>query len=306
MAVTEGQNASALAQAVVPVESNSHLDKIKEDTTTSQTKILEKQSLFSFIIFSFRELTCTKFALTSFVINNLRRRYRRSVLGFAWSLLNPLLTMAVLTVVFSILFHANPRSFAIFVFTGLLPWTFITDAITTGSQAIVSSESYLKKVYIPKTFFPLVAVSTEAINFILSLASLMLIAVVLGMQAHLTLLLVPAAICILFLFNYALALFLAVATVYFRDLTHIIKVVLGTLFYLVPIIYPLSRVPEKYHLIFFLNPFYYFIDLFHLLIYEGSFPTIAQWLTPIGITVVSLLLAFSLLKNKERDLIFRL
>lgn len=142
----------------------------------------QKESVFGYTCRSLAELRNIKFALASFVVNNLRRRYRRSVLGFAWSLLNPLLTMAVMTAVFSLLWHSNPRSFGVYVFTGLLPWTYITDSIMVGSQSLVQSEAFLKKVYIPKSFFPLVAVSTETANFAFSLASLVLLAMIVGVQ----------------------------------------------------------------------------------------------------------------------------
>src|SRR5262249_53579381 len=156
--------------------------------------------------------------------------------------------------VFSLLFHRSPQQFAIFLFTGLLPWIFITDSVTSGSQSIVNAEPFLKKVYIPKIFFPLVGVGTEAVNFCLSLSSLMLLGLFLGMQISPALLLVPFAITLLCLFNFGVTLFLAVATVYFRDLTHIIKIVLGALFYLVPVVYPLDQIPEKYRYLFLLNP----------------------------------------------------
>ncbi len=265
-----------------------------------------KESILGYTCRVLGELRNIKFALASFVVNNLRRRYRRSVLGFAWSLLNPLLTMAVMTAVFSLLWHANPKSFGVYVFTGLLPWTYITDSIMMGSQSLVQSEAFLKKVYIPKSFFPLVAVSTETANFVFSLASLMLMAVIVGVHMNWTVLLVPAAVALLFLFNFSVTLILAVATVYFRDLTHIIKVGLSTLFYLVPIIYNLDMVPEKYRVLFLLNPVFYFIDLFRALIYVGEMPDVTRWAIPTLITLVTLSIAFYTLKKTDKDLIYRL
>ncbi|HEY9676777.1 MAG TPA: ABC transporter permease [Drouetiella sp.] len=266
----------------------------------------KKESVFGYTCRSVLELKNIKFALASFVVNNLRRRYRRSVLGFAWSLLNPLLTMAVMTAVFSLLWHSDPKKFGVYVFTGLLPWTYITDSITMGSQSLVQSEAFLKKVYIPKSFFPLVAVSTETANFAFSLASLMAMALIVGVQMNWTVLLVPAAIALLFLFNFSVTLILAVATVYFRDLTHIIKVGLSTVFYLVPIVYSLDMVPEKYRALFLLNPVFYFIDLFRSLIYLGVMPEPVRWAIPCAITAVAFCIAFLTLMKTEKDLIYRL
>jgi ABC-type polysaccharide/polyol phosphate export permease len=264
------------------------------------------ESAFAYMLRAVSELKNVKFALASFVVNNLRRRYRRSILGFAWSLLNPLMTMAVMTTVFSLLWHADPKTFGVYIFTGLLPWTFITDAITTGSQSIVQSEAFLKKVYIPKAFFPLVAVSTETANFVFSLASLVVLSCLVGVPIHWTVLLVPAAVALLFVFNFSVALVLAITTVYFRDLTHIIKVGLSTLFYLVPIIYSLDMVPQQYRALFLLNPLYYFIDLFRLLICNGVVPNAVQWLVPTALSLVAFCLAFYTLVRTDRDLIYRL
>lgn len=274
------------------------------DSNSSQGKT--KESFWHFSGRTLLEMTNIKFALASFVVNNLRRRYRRSVLGFAWSLLNPLLTMGVMTVVFSLLFKNDPRTFAIFIFTGLLPWTFITDSITNGSQAITQNEHYLKKVYVPKLFFPLVAVTTEGANFIFSLSSLMIIGLAIGAKLSWTWLLVPVATGLLFVFSFSIAMFLAVATVYFRDLTHLIKVFLGLLFYTVPIIYPLNMVPEKYQFAFMLNPAYYYIDLFRVLIYKGELPTIQHWAAAVGLSLASAALCLFVLKRTERDIIYRL
>ncbi len=252
------------------------------------------------------ELQHVKFALASFIVNNLRRRYRRSVLGFAWSLLNPLLTMIVMTVVFSLLFHSTPRTFAMYLFTGLLPWMFVTDAISNGSLSIVQSEHYLKKVYIPKMFFPLVAVGTEAANFCLSLVSMIVLGICMGMHTGMSLLLAPIAILLLTAFNFSISLLLAILTVYFRDLTHIIKITLNAAFYLVPILYPLEQIPANFRPFFLLNPMYYFINLFRLTINDCRMPSLFDWAIPTVIVILAFSLATFTLMKTEKDLIYRL
>jgi ABC-type polysaccharide/polyol phosphate export permease len=265
-----------------------------------------KQSFLGFTLRTLNELRFVKFALASFVINNLRRRYQRSFLGFAWSLLNPLLMMVVLTAVFSILFHRDPRTFSIYVFTGMLPWTFISESITIGSLSITTAEGFMKKVYIPKIFFPLVAVSTEAINFCLSLVSMMSLALFVGLQLHWTLLLLPAAMILTYFYTFGIVLALAVATVYFRDLTHLVRVMLQSFFYLIPIVYPVSAVPEKYAIFFLANPFSQFINLYRQIIFNGQVPSLQEWAAPAALTVASLMIGFYVLMKREKDIIFRL
>jgi len=264
------------------------------------------ESFLSFTARTLNELRFVKFALASFVINGLRRRYQRSFLGFAWSLLNPLLMMIVLTTVFSLLFDRDPRTFSIYLFTGLLPWTFISESITAGSQSITHAEGFMKKVYIPKLFFPLVAVTTELINSVLSLVSMMFLALFVGMQLHSTLWLLPVALLVTYLYTLGLVLALAVATVYFRDLTHLLRVILASFFYLIPIVYPLSAVPPKYMAFFVSNPFSYFINLYRQIIFYGCFPTWKEWAIPIVLTVAALILGLYVLMKREKDIIFRL
>ena len=265
-----------------------------------------KPSFIGFTLSTLNELRFVKFALASFVINNLRRRYQRSFLGFAWSLLNPLMMMIVLTAVFSILFHRDPRTFSIYVFTGMLPWTFISDSITMGSLSITNAEGFMKKVYIPKIFFPLVTISTEAINFGLSLISMMFLALFVGLKLQWTLIFLPVAITLTYLYTFGIVLALAVATVYFRDLTHVVRVILQSFFYLIPIVYPISAVPPKYSAFFLANPFSQFINLYRQIIFNGQAPTLEEWAIPAALTITTLFVGFYVLMKQEKDIIFRL
>jgi len=279
------------------------------DLALGATTTITAQKPVSFPVYVFRtlnEMRYIKFAFSSFVINNLRRRYQRSVLGFAWSLLSPLLMMVVMTAVFSLLFHRDPKTYGIFVFSGMLPWQFMSECIAASCTSITTAEAFMKKVYIPKIFFPLVTVSTEFINFALSLVSMIFLTLFVGYQLHWTLLLLPLAMAVTFLFTFGVGLAVSVLTVYFRDFTHLVRVVLSCFFYLIPIVYPLSLVPEKYRTIFQLNPFTYFIHLFRQLIYDGQVPSLQDWLIPLGISIVVSLLGMIILMKKEKDIIFRL
>jgi len=276
------------------------------DPGVASPKVAAKVSFPLYVFNTLNELRFIKFALSSFVVNNLRRRYQRSFLGFAWSLLSPLLMMIVLTVVFSLLFHRDPRSYGIFVFTGMLPWQFISESISASCTAITGAEAFMKKVYIPKIFFPLVTVATEFINFSLSLVSMIFLAVFVGLQLHPTLLLLPFAMTITFLFVFGVSITVSILTVYFRDFTHLVRVVLACFFYLIPIVYPLSMVPPKYEVLFRCNPFTYFVMLFRQLIYAGQVPTAQEWLIPLGIALATTVIGFIVLQKREKDIIFRL
>ena len=255
-----------------------------------------------------RELIKYRHAIYNFVLSSLRARYRRSTFGFLWSLLNPLVTMLILSVVFSTIFKNPLENFSVYIFSGLLPWTMILNSMLNGAMSLVLAERYLKKVYIPKSIFPIVIVSVEAVNFLLSLLSLFLLAVFLGAQTSWALLFLPFALLLTALFLLGLVMFVSMVNVYFRDLFHIVQVVFTGLFYLTPIVYPLEFIPESSFLYFIvkLNPFTYFVELFHSIIYRAELPNLTTWLICAGLILPSLGIGSLVFSAKEKDVVYRL
>jgi len=265
-----------------------------------------KPAFAEFLGRSFGDVNRYRGAILTFIANNLSKRYRRSTLGFLWSFLSPFMTMAVMAAVFALVFRAELKHFGLFIFSGSLPWMYMSDAAIEGSQCFLAGESYLKKLFIPKLFFPFVSVGTDTMNFVFSLTSLLLLTLALGVELKWTVCLLPGVIAITYLFNLGMALLFGVATVYLRDLTHITRVMFQSLFYLCPILYPLSMIPARYQPFFSLNPFYHFIKLFRLVVYEGQCPTSGDWITACMLSVSTLLLGLYVLMRKEREIIFRL
>ena len=253
-----------------------------------------------------KELWTYRYALKSAVISNLRRRYRRSSLGFSWSLINPLLTMLVLAFVFGTIFKQSYQAFSVYVFSALLPWNYISQTICQSTESIVTSEDSLKRVVLPKAFFPLVTVLTELINFSLALCTFLVLGVFLSAKYSLALLAIPAATALCGLLVFGLSLIMAIATVYYRDLTHIIGVVLQLVFYTIPVIYPVEVLPESVHKILIFNPFYHFVKLFRLCISDGVWPATTDWLICAVVAIASVLISLALLQKTERELLFRL
>lgn len=266
----------------------------------------DSESFPQFVSRTCRELNTFRFALATNVVNVLSRRYRRSVLGFAWSLINPLLTMVVMSVVFAALFRRDLQEFAMFVFSGNIPWQFVSGTIISGTMTIVHNETFLKKLYTPKAFFPLANVCVELFNFTFSLISLFILGAVLGLSIKWTVVFLPLVIGITFIFLVGLSLIAAIATVYFRDINHIIAVVMSVIFYAMPILYPPDQVPKNLALVFELNPFYHFIRLYRHVIYDGVIPGVFEWLIPIVIALATLAASLVLLKKTDKDIVFRL
>ncbi len=264
------------------------------------------QSFPRYLINNVREVYRFRHALGNFVVNNLRMRYRRSVLGFLWSLLNPLLVMTVISIVFSLIFKQNIKTFSVYIFSGLAPWQYLNACIFAGCQTIINAEGFLKKVYLPKSLFPLVTVTTETANFFFSIVSLFLLGIILGFHIPWTVGYLPIAIAIAFIFNLGWALLFGVITVYFRDLTQIVVVGLQALFYITPIIYPIESIPAQFHILFYINPFYYFITLFRKIIYGTPALSLIDWALPLALAIILLVLGLFVVMLRDKDLIYRL
>lgn len=281
---------------------------MSEESFITEYNAKDRSGVLNFWVRNIHDLIKYRHAIYNFVLSSLRARYRRSTFGFFWSLLSPLFTMIILSVVFSTIFKNPLANFSVYIFSGLLPWTMILNSMLNGAMGLVLAERYLKKVYIPKTIFPIVIVSVEAINFLLSLLSLFLLAVFLGAQVSWSLFFLPFALLLTALFLLGLVMFVSMVNVYFRDLFHIVQVVFTGLFYLTPIVYPLDFISESSFLYFVirLNPFMYFVELFHSIIYRAELPNLTTWLICFGLMLVSLCVGSIVFLAKEKDVVYRL
>lgn len=265
----------------------------------------DRISIFGFLRKTINDIVQFRFAFRNFVFNGIRVRYRRSKIGFLWTLLNPLLTMAVISIAFSYVFEQDIKEFSIFLFSGLTPYNFMSSSITSSTTSLVTAENFLKKMYIPKIIFPFISVSIEAVNFFLSVSALYILALILGAKLSITLLLLPFSFLLMFLFTIGVGLLLSVLYVYFRDISHFVQVGLTALFYITPILYPENFIPAELKSIFLLNPFTYYVSLIRKCIL-GSPMTIIDWLIPFGISIFLFIFSLIVLKIVEKRIIFRL
>jgi ABC-type polysaccharide/polyol phosphate export permease len=234
-------------------------------------------------------------------------RYRRTALGFVWTLVNPVLMMSVSAFVFSHLLNfANVQNYAVFLFSGMLPWMMFSNALTIGGASILSNEQLLRKVALPLHALPISAAAGVLIDSLCALLALFLIVVLLGAPLTPALLVLPLSYLILFVFCAGCALLFAVIFVFFRDMQHIITVLLQAMMYMTPIIYPLERIPERFHWILQLNPMYYLIRLFREPIYDGSAPGLKLWVGAAAIAITTLVAAALLFTLVRRRIVYRL
>ncbi|HEX6504785.1 MAG TPA: ABC transporter permease [Terriglobales bacterium] len=236
-------------------------------------------------------------------LKELRVRYKRSVLGFVWALLNPLLMMLVLTLVFGTLMRFSIPHYSIFLLSMLLPWTFFSQSLAYSVESIVANGELLKKVRVAKLVFPVAALVSNIINFLLSLIPLLLLIGVLRFPIHWTWLYLPLPMLGLFLFTLGTAFFFATINVYYRDVTHIIQIVLQAWFYFSPIIYSLEFVPAHYRWLFRLNPLLYVLNGFRLSIYYGMLPQLPSVAMSLACGIAALGIGFGVFRRYQKSFV---
>ncbi len=205
---------------------------------------------------------------------DLKLKYRRSFLGYVWSILNPLLTMIVLTIVFSELLGKKIENYPVFLLTGRMLYDFLKVSTTNAMKSVTGNAPLLRKVYVPKYIFTLSKVTSSMVDMVFSLAALLIVMVATGARFHWQMLLTPLVVIQIYLFCCGLGFFLAQLNVFFRDIQHIYSVVLTAWLYLTPIMYDVERLPMEWLRIGVkvFNPLYYYVAQFRDLVYYGRFP----------------------------------
>ena len=209
----------------------------------------------------------------------LKLRYQDTVLGFGWSLIRPLLQGAVLYVVLSKFIRIDVEDYGLVLLAGLFPWTWFQTSLTLAVGSFAANGALIKKVYFPRAVLPLATVLNNGVQYALSIPVLLVLLLVAGYRPDWTwligvpyLLLVEAALIM------GIVLFIASLDVYFRDLEHLTDVFVGLIwFYLTPVIYPLSIVPDKYHDWVLLNPMASLIEGWRDLFLHNQVPGVDLW-----------------------------
>jgi ABC-type polysaccharide/polyol phosphate export permease len=224
-------------------------------------------------IMRFREL------VGMLVARDLKVRYKRSVLGMFWSLLNPLLQMAVYSFVFSTIMKVGTPAYPLFLLSGLLPWALFSTAVGMSAGCLIANASLIRKVAVPQAVYPLALVGSKLVDLLLSLIPLTLMALYFGRPPSVSWLYLPVAIVFILLFTTGVSLAISSLTVFFRDVKHLIDIFLQIWFYLTPIIYTydaLSRIGNRWvSLGLRANPITPIVRCFQLCLYDGRFPDVA-------------------------------
>ncbi len=250
------------------------------DSTKNRSPLLDE----------FKSLVVYRYLIGELISRNIKNRYKRSILGVAWTMLNPLLTMLVLTVVFSQLFGIKLPRYPVYLLSGLLLWNFFAQTTVAAIRDLLWSSNLLKRIYIPKSLFASAAVGTGLVNLVLALIPLGIIAAVTGTRFGLPLIFLPVALLLASAFSLGIGLAISTQAVFFADVVDIYQIVLVAWMYLTPIFYPVDILAENLRWIIYINPMYYIVECFRDPIYLNKFPDIRT----VIIAVISSLIVFVL------------
>lgn len=241
--------------------------------------------------------------LRNSVRKELRSRYKGSILGFLWTFINPLLQLIVYSFVFNRIMRVVPPkgvNYTLWLFVALVPWACIAATISQSTNIIIQNGNLIKKIYFPRIILPISLVMTNIINMMLTF--IIVILVVLGGGSPLTFnyLFLPLVFAIQFILLFGFAVLLSVINVYFRDMEHIMSIVVMVWFYVTPIIYSTELVPERFRFYFKLNPIFGLVESYRDILIYGQMPNIKYLLYVLCFSVILGFIALCVFDRGQR------
>lgn len=247
-----------------------------------------------------------RYLIVQLVRRDILTRYRRSALGVAWTMLNPLGTMLILTLVFSRAFGGAQEGYAAYVLSGLIAWNFFAQTTNAATLHLVWGGSLLRKIYIPRTSFAVSATGTGLVNVLLSLIPLVIVMLIIRVPISWTIVFVPIPIIFLAMFALGIGLLISTMAIYYADIAEMYVIALTAWMYLSPVIWPPEVLPEAYRIwIVRLNPMYYLIELFRTPIFYGKMPDLSLLLISGAIATFTLFAGWMFFTQRSDEFAYR-
>ena len=248
-----------------------------------------------------RELFLYRELLGMWVVRNIKVRYKQSLLGVAWAILQPLSATIIMAIVFSRFIRVSTEGIPhpIFYYSAMLPWTFSASSISFGTSCLVSNMNLVTKIYFPREILPISAVLASFVDF--SIASVIFIGMIVLYQVPVGLswLWVPVLLLIQVLLTLGIVLFASALNVFYRDIRFVVPLGMQLWMYLTPIIYPLSQVPPRFRSLYMLNPMAGLIDSYRRIVLQARWPDVTYLSTAAVVSVIVFLLAYVYFKRAE-------
>lgn len=246
-------------------------------------------------LFRFREL------LWVWTVRNIRVRYKQSVLGIAWAVLQPLALMIVFSAVFTVFVRVDTGGipYPVFSYAALLPWTFFSGSITLAATSLSNNTNLVTKVYFPREIMPISVVIAGFVDFLIALVIFIGMLFFYHVQIGLPILLYPVIILIQVIITVGITMLVSALDVFFRDIRFILPLGIQLWMFATPIIYPVSSIPEKYRSLYMLNPMAGLIESFRAVAIQGAWPNWTYLGISAGVAVLIFILGYWTFKKLE-------
>jgi ABC-2 type transport system permease protein len=245
-------------------------------------------------------------ALRNLAINELKSKYRNSILGFFWAIINPILIMVAINFIFTVIFKVEMRNFFLFVLAGIFPWMFFSTALSEATCSILNQKNILRQFNMPKEILPLSSILACFFNFLIGWIAIL----PLFMFFHPKIILFLPLLIIVFLANlifvFGLGLAFSILNVFFRDVSHFLGVLLMLWFWVTPIFYSLDMIPGKFHWIFNVNPMVPYIIYYRNIVFEGFIPSYQTFVGIFLWAILSITLGLWIFSRFESRLLERI
>jgi len=243
--------------------------------------------------------------LWQMVAREVKARYKQSVLGYFWVILNPLAQMLVMSFAFSIILRIPTNAsanipYSIFLFTALLPWNLFTNSLSSASSSLVNSSSLITKIYFPRTILVVSTIFAKIIDFLFAASILIIYMIIYHIPITFNILWIIPIFIIQQIFTLGLALFFSAANLLYRDIQYLLTMILLLWMYATPVIYPADIVPDKYRILFQANPMAVFINAYRQTILGGGAPKYSSLGIGLIVSLATLLIGFSYFKSREK------
>jgi ABC-type polysaccharide/polyol phosphate export permease len=250
-------------------------------------------------IYKWREL------LWQMVGREVKARYKQSVLGYFWVILNPLAQMLVMSFAFSVIMRIPTNSssnipYSIFLFVALLPWTLFANSLSSAAGALVSSSSLITKIYFPRTILVISTIIAKVIDFFFALSILVIYMIIYHIPITWNILWVIPIFLIQQIFTLGLSLFFAAANLLYRDIQYLLSMILLLWMYVTPVIYSADMIPSRYKIFFQINPMAVIINAYRQVILAGGAPKYTSLLVGLIVSLIVLFIGFSYFKSREK------
>ena len=244
--------------------------------------------------------------LEQLVCKDIKLKYRRSFLGYLWSVLNPLMIMVIMVIVFSNMFRFDIINYPVYLIIGQTLFGFISEATNQAMWSITGNAALLKKTYVPKYIFTLSKITSSFVNMVFSLGAMLLVFVICKVHPNINMLFIPVILLQMYIFCTGLGMILAQGTVFFRDIQYIYSAFITAWMYLTPIFYPIQQLPiDLQKFIKHFNPLYSYITQFRMIVLDGCFPDPRLILYGFVVAFIMLIVGiFIFFKNQDKFILY--